>query len=148
VTAAPHDRPADHPVSPFDALGDPVRRRLMVLLSSGEQSVGELVDALQGMAPISQPAVSQHLAVLRGAGLVRVRAQGTRRLHSLDPDGVVTAQRWLGELLDPLAGAAGPLDALATEVARGRRERRAAGAATSGEQPEQRPDRGPRRSSA
>ncbi len=147
MSAAPRDRPTDQPPGAFDALGDPVRRRLMVLLSSGEQSVGDLVDALQPAAPISQPAVSQHLAILRSAGLVRVRAAGTRRLHSLDAEGVAAARRWLTELIDPLATAAGPLDALATEVARGRR-RRSAQAAASAEQPEQRPGRGTRRSSA
>lgn len=119
----------------------------MVLLSGGEQSVGDLVDALQRSSPISQPAVSQHLAVLRAAGLVRVRAEGTRRLHSLEPDGIAAARRWLAELIDPLAAAAGPLDALATEVARGRR-RRSGQETASGEQPEQRPGRGTRRSSA
>lgn len=120
----------------------------MVVLSGGEHSVGSLVEALQGTSPISQPAVSQHLAVLRAAGLVRVRADGTRRMHSLDPDEIAAARRWLTELVDPLAATAGPLEALATEVARGRRDRRAAGAGSSAEQGEQRPDRGPRRSSA
>lgn len=147
MNAAGQEHPVDRPPSAFDALGDPVRRRLMVLLSSGEQSVGDLVEALQPAAPISQPAVSQHLAVLRSAGLVRVRAEGTRRLHSLDPDGIAAARRWLSELVDPLAAAAGPLEALATEVARGRR-RRTAPDPTSAQQREQRPGRGTRRSSA
>jgi DNA-binding transcriptional ArsR family regulator len=148
VSAAAQEHPSDRQPSAFDALGDPVRRRLMVVLSGGEHSVGSLVEALQGTSPISQPAVSQHLAVLRAAGLVRVRADGTRRMHSLDPDGIAAARRWLTELVDPLAAAAGPLEALATEVARGRRDRRAAGAGRSAEQGEQRPDRRPRRSSA
>lgn len=130
----------------------------MVVLSGGEHSVGSLVEALQGTSPISQPAVSQHLAVLRAAGLVRVRADGTRRMHSLDPDGIAAARRWLTELVDPLAAAAGPLEALATEVARGKRRRSATpparatappqDAGGSAEQGVQRPDRRPRRSSA
>jgi DNA-binding transcriptional ArsR family regulator len=102
----------------FDALGDPVRRQLLVLLSAGETSVSDLVDALR---MVSQPAVSQHLRVLLAAGLVTVRAEGRRRLYALDPAGIAAAQTWLRSLVDPLAGARQPLDALATEVARGRR---------------------------
>ena len=105
----------------FDALGDATRRRILGLLSAGEQTVGGLVAALQDRAPISQPAVSQHLKVLREAGLVTVRAEGTRRLYALDAAGLLRAQRWLAELGDPLAPFAQPLDALATEVARGKR---------------------------
>ena len=81
---------------------------------------------MQGRAPISQPAVSQHLKVLRDAGLISVRAEGTRRLYAIDEAGVAAAQAWLAHLGDPLAPFAQPLDALETEVARGRRERRAA----------------------
>jgi DNA-binding transcriptional ArsR family regulator len=110
-------------VSAFEALGDPVRRHLLVLVSAGEQSAGALVEAVRERTPISQPAVSQHLRVLREAGLVAVRAEGTRRLYALDPDGVRRAQAWLSGLLDPAAPFRQPLDALATEVARGRRTR-------------------------
>ncbi|MDP5185371.1 metalloregulator ArsR/SmtB family transcription factor [Blastococcus sp. BMG 814] len=110
----------------FEALGDRTRRQILELLSGGEQPVGALVQALQGAAPISQPAVSQHLRVLREAGLVTVRAEGTRRLYALDPSGLAGAQAWLVALADPLAAFAQPLDALATEVARGQRARRAA----------------------
>lgn len=106
----------------LDALGDPTRRRIVTLLAAAEQPVGTLTAAL---GTVSQPAVSQHLRVLREAGLVAVRAEGTRRLHRLDPRGVGAAQGWLTALVDPLAGFAQPLDALATEVARGRRARRA-----------------------
>ena len=110
----------------FEALGEPVRRAILELLAAGEQPVGPLVAALQSRAPISQPAVSQHLKVLLDAGLVSVRAAGTRRLYALDQAGVDTAQAWLSRLADPLGQFAQPLDALATEVARGRRARRAA----------------------
>jgi DNA-binding transcriptional ArsR family regulator len=105
----------------FDALGDPVRRRILEHLATGEQPVGALVTALQTESPISQPAVSQHLKVLREGGLVMVRAAGTRRLYTIDQAGVDTARAWLARLNDPLAPFAQPLDALATEVARGRR---------------------------
>jgi DNA-binding transcriptional ArsR family regulator len=74
---------------------------------------------------ISQPAVSQHLKVLREANLVRVRALGTRRIYALNQTGLDAAAAWLTRLSDPLAPFAQPLDALATELARGRRARRA-----------------------
>jgi len=109
----------------FEALGEPVRRAILELLAAGEQPVGPLVAALRSRAPISQPAVSQHLKVLLEANLVSVRAAGTRRLYALDQAGVDAAQAWLARLADPLAPFAQPLDALATEVARGRRARRA-----------------------
>lgn len=108
----------------FAALGDPTRRRILEVVADGEQSVGAIVRGVQPHAPISQPAVSQHLRVLREAGLVTVRAQGTRRLHALDEDGLVAAVTWLTRLADPLAPFAQPMDALATEVVRGRRARR------------------------
>jgi DNA-binding transcriptional ArsR family regulator len=108
----------------FDALGDGTRRRILALLSAGEQPVGAVVDALRARAPISQPTVSQHLRALRDAGLVTVRAEGTRRLYALDPAGIAAASAWLARLTDPLQPFAQPLDALETEVARGRRARR------------------------
>lgn len=110
----------------FAALGDPVRRRILEYLSAGERAAGAVVEFLRERGPISQPAASQHLRVLREAGLVVVVADGNRRLYSLDETGVAAARDWLGALLDPLAGLAQPLDALATEVARGKRERRRA----------------------
>jgi DNA-binding transcriptional ArsR family regulator len=110
----------------FEALGDPTRRQILELLASGEQPAGTAVTRLQAQAPISQPAVSQHLKVLREAGLVTVRAEGTRRLYAIDKAGLAAAQAWLARLADPLAQLAQPLDALETEVARGRRARRAA----------------------
>ncbi|MFI2295960.1 ArsR/SmtB family transcription factor [Isoptericola sp. NPDC019571] len=106
---------------PFEALGDPVRRRLLELLADGERPAGALVDSLRAEARISQPAVSQHLRVLRDARLVTVRADGTRRLYAVDDTGLDVVRLWLGRFGDPFAQ---PLDALATEVARGRRARR------------------------
>jgi DNA-binding transcriptional ArsR family regulator len=115
----------------FEALGEPVRRAILELLAAGEQPVGPLVAALQSRTPISQPAVSQHLKVLLEANLVSVRAAGTRRLYALDQAGVDAAQAWLTRLAGPLGPFAQPLDALATEVARGRRARRATAAGRS-----------------
>jgi DNA-binding transcriptional ArsR family regulator len=68
----------------LDALGDPSRRAIVAILSEGPAPVGVLAARL----PISRPAVSQHLAVLKGAGLVRDRAEGTRRVYSLDGAGL------------------------------------------------------------
>ena len=66
------------------ALGDPTRRTIFEALADGPRPVGELAAEL----PISRPAVSQHLRVLKDARLVRVHAVGTRRLYQLDPDGI------------------------------------------------------------
>jgi len=98
-----------------------VRRRLLELLAAGEQPAGALVDALRAEARISQPAVSQHLRVLRDARLVTARAEGTRRLYAVDAAGLDVVRLWLARFGDPFAQ---PLDALETEVARGRRARR------------------------
>ncbi|WP_028061622.1 ArsR/SmtB family transcription factor [Candidatus Solirubrobacter pratensis] len=68
----------------MDALGDPTRRAIFERLAEGPQAVGELANHL----PVSRPAVSQHLKVLKQAGLVTDRAEGTRRLYQLDPQGV------------------------------------------------------------
>ena len=107
----------------FEALGDPNRRQILVLLADGEQAAGTIVAALQAATTISQPAVSQHLKVLRAAGLVTVRSDGPRRFYALDEGGVSVARTWLDRLLDPLAPFTQPLDALATEIARGQRSR-------------------------
>jgi DNA-binding transcriptional ArsR family regulator len=107
----------------FDALGDPVRRRIMELLGEGERPAGAVAEILGAHFGISQPAVSQHLKVLREAGLVTVRAEGTRRFYGVDDDGLAAVRLWLERFAD---GFAGPLDALETELARGRRERRLA----------------------
>lgn len=121
----------------FEALGEPARRHILELLSVGERSVGEVVTELQSLTPMSQPAVSQHLKVLREAGLVAVRADGARRMYSLDEGGLGAARAWLARLSDPLEALSQSLDALATEVARGRRARR-----RSSEERESRPGEG------
>ncbi|MET7772653.1 metalloregulator ArsR/SmtB family transcription factor [Nocardia sp. NPDC005366] len=110
----------------FEALGDPIRRGILELVASGEMPAGAVVDAVRAYSPISQPAVSQHLKVLRDAGLVTVRAEGTRRIYAIDPAGVEVARTWLARLSHPIEQFAQPLDALATELARGKRAARQA----------------------
>jgi DNA-binding transcriptional ArsR family regulator len=80
----------------FDALGDPTRRRILERLRRGPTPVGELAQQL----PVGRPAVSKHLKVLEGAGLVEHRADGTRNLYALAPDGLVPLQRWLVNVWD------------------------------------------------
>lgn len=107
----------------LDILGDPVRRRILELLAEGERSAGDLGDVVQREFGISQPAVSQHLRVLRESGFATVRAEGTRRLYAIDPEPLETAASWF----DPFRRFWQPhLDALGTELARGRRSRRLA----------------------
>lgn len=79
---------------PFEALGDPNRRAIVELLSSGERSVREIADQL----PISRPAVSRHLRLLKEAGLVVEEPQGTRRIYFLDDRGVEAVQAYLAEV--------------------------------------------------
>jgi len=75
----------------FEAIAEPHRRHILGLLSRGELPAGEVVDAM-GM---SQPGVSKHLKLLREAGLVRMRADGQRRLYSLDPARLAELDAWL-----------------------------------------------------
>jgi DNA-binding transcriptional ArsR family regulator len=82
----------------LDILGDPVRRRILELLAGGERAAGELGAVVQDEFGISQPAVSQHLRVLRETGFARVRADGTRRLYAADPDRLREADDWLRRL--------------------------------------------------
>ena len=85
--------------------------------------------------------MSQHLRVLREARLVDVRAEGTRRFYSVDAEGLAEAQAWLTRLADPVGTFAQPLDALATEVARGRRARRAPRTPQPGQESDERDSR-------
>lgn len=107
----------------FDALGDATRRRILAVLAGSELAAGAVVEALQASQAISQPAVSQHLKILREAGLVHSRADGSRRLYTVDDQGLRAAQAWLASIADPTTPLTQPLDALATEVARGKRAR-------------------------
>jgi DNA-binding transcriptional ArsR family regulator len=108
-------------VHAFDVLGDPVRRRILELLLNEEHSSGEIVAVIRGEFGITQPAVSQHLRVLRENGFAHVRAEGTRRLYAVEATPLQDVDRWLQPFRDFWTQR---LDALGTELARGRRERR------------------------
>jgi DNA-binding transcriptional ArsR family regulator len=110
----------------FDILGDPVRRRILELLADGEQTAGALTAVIRAEFGITQPAVSQHLRVLRENGFLTVRAEGARRLYAVTPAPLREVDAWLERFAVFWSQ---PLDALATELARGKRERRVAQAA-------------------
>jgi len=80
----------------LDALGDPTRRRVFRRLREGTRSVREIADGMN----VSRPAVSQHLKVLKAAGLVVVRADGTRRLYTIDTRGIEALRGWLDGFWD------------------------------------------------
>jgi len=108
-------------VAAFDILGDPVRRRILELLASGELTSGAVCEVIRNEFGISQPAVSAQLRVLRESGFATVRAEGTRRLYAVAPEPLREVDDWLDRFR---AFWTPHLDALATEVARGRRARR------------------------
>lgn len=97
----------------FEALADPTRRRIVELVSEGERSAGEIASAFA----ISRPGVSKHLRVLREHGVIRSRSDGTRRLYSLEGEGLVELDDWIRRFWT------NRLDALETELRRGRRDR-------------------------
>src|SRR5262245_13296017 len=80
----------------LDALGDPTRRRVFSRLRRGARSVGEIAEGMD----VSRPAVSQHLRVLKLAGLVVVHAEGTRRLYAVDSRGIEALRNWLAGFWD------------------------------------------------
>ena len=96
----------------FDALGEPVRRRILELLHDGPTPVGQLAARL----PVGRPAVSKHLRVLSNVGLIEHRSVGTRNLYVLAPEGMAAAQQWLVRTWDTA------LAAYAAEVSRHRQE--------------------------
>lgn len=100
-------------MSAFEALADPTRRRIVELVSEGERSAGEIASAFA----ISRPGVSKHLRVLREHGVIRSRSAGTRRLYSLEGEGLVELDDWIRRFWT------NRLDALETELRRGRRDR-------------------------
>jgi DNA-binding transcriptional ArsR family regulator len=81
-------------VDPFEALADPNRRAIAQLLGEGERSVQQLADSM----PISRPAVSRHLRLLKSAGLVTDRAEGTRRLYRLHDEGIEAVRAYLEQV--------------------------------------------------
>jgi DNA-binding transcriptional ArsR family regulator len=105
----------------FDVLGDPVRRRILELLAKGEHASGEVADVIRHEFSITQAAVSQHLKVLRDNGFASVRADGARRIYAVDAKPLKDVDAWL----ERFRRFWGPkLDALATEIARGKRKRK------------------------
>lgn len=105
----------------FDVLGDPVRRRILELLAAGEQRSGDIVAVIQNEFSITQAAVSQHLRVLRENGFANVRIDGPRRIYSVDARPMQEVDEWLDRFRafwEP------KLDAIETEIARGKKERR------------------------
>ena len=104
----------------FDVLGDPTRRRILELLAEREHSSGEVVEVISSEFGISQAGVSQHLKVLREAGFARVRPEGTRRVYVLDTTPLRSVDDWLERfrVFWPVR-----MDALATEIARGKKAR-------------------------
>jgi DNA-binding transcriptional ArsR family regulator len=119
-------------VHAFDVLGDPVRRRILELLAEGELSSGGITAVVQAEFGISQPAVSQHLKVLRDSGFATVRPDGARRLYAVDAGPFRDLEAWLDHFRRFWDQR---LDSLATELARGKREHRLRAAA-------ERPNRG------
>lgn len=92
----------------FSALSDPTRRAVLERLRGGAKPVGEIARGL----PVSRPAVSQHLKVLKEAGLVNDRSEGTRRIYEIDPKGLGAMRAWLDQFWDSA------LTALAAELQR------------------------------
>jgi len=105
-------------VEAFDVLGDPVRRRILELLADGERSSGEVTEVITDEFGIGQPAVSMQLRVLRESGFADVRPDGPRRIYALDTGPLVDVDAWLGRFRVFWEQ---HLDALGTEIARGRR---------------------------
>ena len=96
------------------ALADPTRRAIFERVAERPRAVGELA----GELPVSRPAVSQHLKVLKDAGLVTDRAVGTRRIYAVDPQGLGALRRWLDQFWDEA------LAAFQAEIERGNREQK------------------------
>lgn len=104
----------------WSALGDPSRRHILRLLGAGPRSVAELARGL----PISRPAVSQHLKVLKDAGLVAVRPQGTRRIYQVDPAGLQAMRAELEGFWGAALANFAQLTAQHTDIARQPEEKR------------------------
>jgi DNA-binding transcriptional ArsR family regulator len=108
-------------VHAFDVLGDPVRRRILELLSSGELTAGAVTSVVQDEFGISQPAVSQHLKVLRDSGFATVRPDGRRRLYAVSSGPLQELYEWVAQFRGFWEHR---LDALSTELRRGQKDMR------------------------
>ena len=107
----------------LDVLGEPIRRRIVELLAHGDSTAGDLAAIVRVEFGVSQPAVSQHLKVLRESGVVSVIPEGRLRHYRLERQKLAEVDAWLATLRSPWES---PLDALATEIARGKQRRRLA----------------------
>lgn len=105
----------------FDVLGDPVRRRILELLAEGEHRSGDIVEVIRQEFGITQAAVSQHLRVLRESGFANVRVDGPRRIYAVDTLPLQEVDAWLERFRSFWEPA---LNALETEIARGKKQRR------------------------
>ena len=106
----------------FEVLGDPVRRRIIELLADGENTSGAIVEIIRDEFGITQAAVSQHLRVLRESGFACVRPEGARRYYKISHEPLREIDTWLERFRaywEP------KMDALATEIARGKKRRSA-----------------------
>jgi DNA-binding transcriptional ArsR family regulator len=108
-------------MDPFAVLADPTRRRILEILAGRERGAGEITVAIQAEAGVSQSAVSQHLGVLRDSGFATVRVEAQRRVYRTDAAALRLVAAWLDQVMPTFDQ---QLDALATEVARGKRARR------------------------
>jgi len=108
----------------IEALGDPIRRAILHHLRAGESRAGDIAHHFD----LSRPAISRHLRVLRECGLVDAKPVGRERLYALNPCPLRAAREWIDGLLGTAPLDASHLDALATEVARARRDSRGAAA--------------------
>jgi DNA-binding transcriptional ArsR family regulator len=104
-------------VKALEALADPTRRQIVELLAEGEREAGEIA----AQFPVSRPAISRHLRVLRDSGLVRSRPDAQRRIYSLDPAPLAEVDAWLGQYRSFWSNR---LDALDVQLRRARRRRR------------------------
>lgn len=107
----------------FDVLSDPVRRRALELISQRECASGEIVKVVEAEFGISQSAVSQHLRILRDSGFAKVRRDGAKRRYEIDPAGFDDVDAWLDRLRRFWSS---KLEALATEMERGKRSGKSA----------------------
>lgn len=104
----------------LDILGDPTRRRILELLADGEQSAGDLVGVLSFELGITQPAVSQHLKILRENGFARVRIDAQKRIYSIEAAPLQDVDQWLSRFRRFWED---KLDALGDEISRGKKSR-------------------------
>jgi len=105
----------------FQILGDPVKRKILELLADSQHSSGEVVNVIRKQFGITQPAVSQHLKILRDTGFAQVREEGTKRIYSLDVSPLKEVDEWMSPFRNFFDT---KLMALHTEIARGKQKKK------------------------